>query len=118
MNETFKEIFAGFDRVQKLAHDIQKRNDYLSEKIPSMEESKRKPTQTSEVIKHLRKLKTITSKQAFNNFGCTRLSSMILRLRRSGWIIDCIDTEGVNRYGKKTYFGTYVLVNEPLNSKL
>lgn len=107
MNKLFKEMFEGFTMAQNLAIE-----NAISETAYN-ELRKGKKTQTSEVKKHLIEHKRITSKQAFENYGCTRLSSMILRLRRQGWVIETLDTEGQDRYGAKTNFATYVLISKP-----
>jgi hypothetical protein len=106
MNDLFKNIFEGFHESQKMAIEVNKK----------AEESLLKPrkiSQTSEVKRHLKNYKTITSKQAFEKYGCTRLSSMILRLRRQGWIIETMPTEGIDRYKTPTNYATYVLVSQP-----
>ena len=58
-------------------------------------------TKTNQVIKikeHLRKNGSITSLQAINLFGCTRLSAKIFMLRERGWEIDTNMIEGTDRY--------------------
>ena len=62
---------------------------------------------------HLKKHKKITSMEAFERYGCTRLSAKIFDLRKQGWVIDSIPTEGHTRYGDATIYSTYRFVSEP-----
>ena len=110
MDKFFKEMFEGFHKAQTLAIDAAK-----SEKAYMEERAKEKKSQTSEVKKHLIEHKRITRKQAFELYGCTRLSSMILRLRRQGWNIETIPTDGKDRYKTPTNFATYALISQPKN---
>ena len=73
--------------------------------------AKRKtPTQKERVIRHLQDFKTITSREAFNDYGISRLSSIIYRLRKSGYVIETHKTYGLNRYGDKVNYATYELL--------
>ena len=68
-----------------------------------------KKTQTNEVLKYMKSHKNgITSMQAFELFGATRLSSIIHRLRKKH-IIETITEEGKNRFGGSTQYARYVL---------
>jgi hypothetical protein len=51
---------------------------------------------------------SITTKQAFEDLGCTRLSEYIRRLRERMTIDDEIET-GVNRYGEKVFWKKYFI---------
>ena len=55
--------------------------------------------------------KGITSIQAFDLFGATRLSAIIFKLREE-YIIESVRCEGKNRYGTKVFFDRYVLIKE------
>ena len=59
------------------------------------------------VLEYLEDIGDITSMKAWEEFGITRLSSVIYRLRKTH-IIDTIPTEGLNRDGFHTRFATYV----------
>ena len=65
------------------------------------------------VLKYLKthKKSGITSMQAFELFGATRLSSIIFVLRKE-YIIDNVPNEGKNRFGEKVCYDRYVLVGE------
>ena len=68
---------------------------------------------------------SITSMEAFRNYGMTRLSGIIFVLRKRGYNIDTIMIEGKNRFGKDTRYAKYRLneimpymdheTNEPLD---
>lgn len=60
------------------------------------------------VLEHLKK-GTLTSKEAFEKYGVTRLSAIIFDFRKSGMDIDSIPTEGSNRYGEHCTYATYRL---------
>lgn len=68
-------------------------------------------TQTERVLHYLKKHRGITSMQAFEMFGITRLSAVIFELRRK-YEIASERTEGKNRYGEKVWFSTYRLIGE------
>lgn len=69
-----------------------------------------KKTQTNEILKYMREHKKgITSIQAFEKFGATRLSAIIFSLRKQGYKIECIKEKGKTRYGAKVNFARYVL---------
>ena len=67
-------------------------------------------TQTSEVLNYLKTHKGITSMQAFEKFGATRLSGIIFNLRRQGHNIISVDKTGTNRYGEHVSFAEYRLI--------
>ena len=76
-------------------------------------EKQTKKNQVMMVKEHLRKKGTITSMEAFELYGCTRLSAKIFDLRKLGWEIDSIPTLGKTRYGETTTFSTYKFISEP-----
>lgn len=51
----------------------------------------------------------ITSMEAFQMFGITRLSARIFELRALGYIIDTVMIEDVNRYGEPCRYAKYIL---------
>lgn len=61
------------------------------------------------IREYLEEKKEITSWEAFEIFGITRLSAVIFRLRKSGLNISSNNTTKVNRYGRKVTFSTYRL---------
>jgi hypothetical protein len=69
-----------------------------------------KKSQTSEVLKYLKTHKKgITSMEAFELFGATRLSAIIFNLRANGYDIGTIPEKTVTRYGAPTSYVRYVL---------
>ena len=64
-------------------------------------------TQTSEVLKHLKKYRTITSMEAIEKFGATRLSSIIFRLRKRGYDIKTVMCNTKTRYGDDAAYAKY-----------
>jgi len=65
--------------------------------------------QMAKIREHLRKRKSITSWQAIELYGCTRLSDKIFQLRNKGWDIETHMIEVVNRFGDTTEIAKYVL---------
>lgn len=64
---------------------------------------------TSEVLKYLKSNGSITSMEAINMFGATRLSAIIFQLRKRGYDITTFDIEKVDKYGHCCKFARYVL---------
>ena len=68
-----------------------------------------KETHYDRVLKHLQDHRSITSLEAFRDYGITRLSAIIYLLRKDGWSIFSESVGCKNRYGKTVYFAKYVL---------
>ena len=67
-------------------------------------------TQISEILKYLQTHKRgITSIQAIELFGATRLSDIIFRLRKAGYDIETEQITKKNRYGHTTTYACYKL---------
>lgn len=71
---------------------------------------KKEKTQKSEVLKYMQTHAGITSIQAIEKFGATRLSDIIFRLRKEGYEIETEQITKKNRYGHATTFVKYSLV--------
>ena len=71
----------------------------------------KKITKTMMVLNHLKKHGEITSMEAIENYGATRLSAIIFNLRKKGYDIDTVDVHGVDRYGNSVTYGRYILNN-------
>lgn len=71
----------------------------------------RKFNKTEAVLNHLKEHGSITSLEAIEKYGATRLSAIIFRLRKQGYKIVTEDTDFVDRYGYKSRYGNYILVN-------
>ena len=62
------------------------------------------------LIKHrLESGKSITSKQAFEDYGVTRLAAIVHNLRKAGMNIITIDREAKDRYDNTVRFAEYRL---------
>lgn len=61
------------------------------------------------VREHLLRYGSITSWQAINLYGETRLSDVILKLRQKGWDIRTIMCEFQDKYGNIGMYANYVL---------
>lgn len=65
--------------------------------------------QMAKIREHLRNHRSITSWDAIQLYGCTRLSDKIFQLRNKGWIIDTQMIEVKNRYGDETQIAKYIM---------
>ena len=74
--------------------------------------TKTEKSQISEIIKHLRKFKHITSLEATYKYGATRLSGIIFYLRKKGFGIETEMVHGKNRYGNTSNYGIYHLIKD------
>jgi len=68
-------------------------------------------THCAMIIKHLKEGKTLTSLEAVDLFGCTRLAARIHDLRYRGESIQKEMKSIVNRFGKKTAVAVYFKVS-------
>jgi len=66
-------------------------------------------SQIGAIINHLKEHGDITSKEAFNLYGCTRLAARIYDLRSMGYIISTTDEVCKTRYGTSCRYARYVL---------
>ena len=69
-----------------------------------------KRSKTSEILRYMESHDGITSAEAFEKFGATRLSAIIFCLRKKGYNIETKERVGIDRYGRVNYFAEYVLV--------
>ena len=70
-----------------------------------------KETQEQRVINYIRQFGSITTKDAFNDLGITRLSAKIFNLKKQGYEIKDNFEQGKNRYGEITNFKRYYLAD-------
>lgn len=66
------------------------------------------------ILNYMLEFGSITTKQAFEDLGCTRLSEYIRQLRIDMKIDDEILT-GVNRYGEKVFWKRYFIRKDDNN---
>jgi hypothetical protein len=77
-----------------------------------------KVTKHGKVIAHLMKYKTITSWQAIQLYGHTRIGQSILLLRRGGWDISTVPKTAHDRFNNECTYAQYLLVSTPKDSAL
>ena len=63
-------------------------------------------------VDHMKKYGSITSMEAFREYGITRLSARIKELREMGYNIVTLMVDGTNRYSETVRYGKYVLKGE------
>ena len=68
----------------------------------------RAKNQTTEILNYLQNEGTLTSKDAFDLFGATRLSARIFDLRKKGYDIETRMVAGYTRYGDTCEYAVYV----------
>lgn len=68
-----------------------------------------KKDKTSEVLKHLKVKGSITSMEAFELYGATRLSAIIFNLRKRGYEISTKTECITDRYGHPCNYARYIL---------
>lgn len=71
----------------------------------------RRITKTSQVLNHLKQFGSITSIEAIEMYGATRLAAIIFELRKRGYHIETIRMNFIDRYGNACTYGKYVMVN-------
>ena len=60
-----------------------------------------KNTQTSDILQHLKQGRRLTQKEAINEYGSYRLSSIIYALRKQGHHIVSLPVDVPTRYNKE-----------------
>lgn len=68
--------------------------------------------QTQAILSHLKIGKHITSMQAFELYGITRLSAKICELRKRGYNIQTIKHKTTTRFGNSSHYFEYYLAEE------
>lgn len=71
---------------------------------------------TQAVLEWLKTHASISSMEAIQNFGATRLSAIIFKLRQRGYNIETVKCEGTDRFGNKMQFARYYLRNSPVDN--
>jgi hypothetical protein len=69
----------------------------------------KKISQKDRVLQHLKDLNSITSWEAFSDYGITRLSAVIFNLKEYGHKISSEIIDSTNRYGNPTHYSKYQL---------
>lgn len=68
-----------------------------------------KQSKKNKVLAHLQKNGSITSLEAIEEYGATRLSAIIYSLRNEGYPIETIPVSFTDRFGTKSTYGKYIL---------
>ena len=66
-------------------------------------------SQLEEVLAYLKLGNSITSMEAIQMFGTTRLGAIIFDLKKKGWDINSVLVPVLNRHGKTTRVSSYTL---------
>lgn len=69
-------------------------------------------TQSSVVLAHMQEHGSITSMEAFELYGVTRLSAVVFNLRAAGHSIESATEHTTNRYGRRVSYARYELAEE------
>lgn len=69
-------------------------------------------TQNERIIQYIQKFGSMSTLQAFQDIGCTRLASRICDLQKDGYRFKKEFETGVNRNGEKVSYVRYSLVKE------
>lgn len=72
-------------------------------------------TQCERILKHIVENGSISPREAMNELGIYRLASRINDLKRRGYIIAGKRTSGKNKFGEKTSFKVYRLIEKEGN---
>lgn len=70
-----------------------------------------KDSQTKRIKEWLESKRPLTSVQAYDMWGCTRLASRIYYLRSKGMSIETRIVVGKNRFGRTCEYAEYYLLN-------
>jgi len=71
-----------------------------------------KMTQEKAILQHLKQFGSITSWEAIQEYGATRLSAIILNLRKQGYKIETHEMQSKNRFGNFVNYAKYVLMED------
>ena len=72
-------------------------------------------TQKSLILDYLLEHGSITTREAYEQFGITRLAARVHELIQAGYNIKSQFESGVNRYGKPVTYSRYTLIDEKRN---
>ena len=64
------------------------------------------------ILEYMRNHNGITSKEAFGEFGVTRLAACVFDLRKAGYNIVTQECLGKTRFGETCRYARYVLIEE------
>ena len=70
-------------------------------------------TKENLIKNHLIEHRMITSWEAIENYGATRLASVIYNLRKEGFLINSYDFKDHDRHGNICIYSRYILIATP-----
>ena len=70
-------------------------------------------SQRDDIIRHLMTEGSITAWEAIKEYGSTRLSVIVYKLRKQGWNIESEMVTAKNRYGNPVTFARYHFKSKP-----
>lgn len=70
-------------------------------------------SQCNKIVSYIQQNGSITSMEAFDKIGCTRLSGRINDLRRRGYDIETVSEKAMNRDGRIITYGRYFIRQSP-----
>ena len=76
-----------------------------------MAKKEKRPTQCERILKYIRDFGSISTWQAMMDLGVARLASRIFDLKEQGYVFTKKRVTTKNRYGEKTYYDEYRLVD-------
>lgn len=71
---------------------------------------KKKDSQYNKVLNHIYVNGEITSMEAFDTYGITRLAAIVHTLKKDGYNIKTDIRHDVNRYGEACHYAAYSMV--------
>lgn len=75
-------------------------------------------TQTGAIMWHLKTYGHITTWEAIQQYGATRLASIICNLRKNDYDIQSVIQETINRFNRKTKIVKYIYTEPKTTSNL
>lgn len=75
-------------------------------------------TKVMRVLEWMKEHGSITSKEAIDNLGDTRLSGKIFTLKEKGYPIYSTTEQGEDRFGTKTHWSRYFLADGALERRI
>ena len=106
--DSCSELEKGKETMQTVDKELKKFEDHATLEEKSNGVTLRKD-KTSEILRHLKEKGNITSMEAFELYGATRLSAIIFTLRKRGYDIQNKSEVCTDRYGHVCNYVRYVL---------
>lgn len=72
----------------------------------------KRPSQTNRLLDYLKQFKSITTWEAFQELGITRLSARIFEIKEKGYLIKTESITSKNRFGDSVHFNKYTLIED------